>query len=241
MAIEDRVLARDPAFIHITLQARPQRVRRLSFSADADRQMPLAREHPDVPFELREKLDIDLIAGFGHVIAERGHGIGGAPLRAHLAQGIPGTGGDDAKIRLRRSGARTQAPSVFAALNSQHARLFNFRSGLFRTLQQHAVEIHARIDHQRIVEAHADFPRLRRGDRRLVDQLLRSRVIDQVRILAVGLIRETSAAGLLPRELLVEDDGPQSGRGQALRGKGSRRTTAQHGDCFHCGLPAAGG
>ena len=47
---------------------------------------------------------------------------------------------------------RLETPSAAAAFDAQYARLLQLRSGLFGALQQHAVQIHARIDQQRTAQ-----------------------------------------------------------------------------------------
>ena len=60
----------------------------------------------------------------------------------------------------------------------------------------------------------------------LGNEALGSGVLYQKRILAVGLVREPAAAGLLPCELFVEELHLESGGGQLLRGERARGTAA---------------
>ena len=62
VAVERRALPRDAFFRHVIFQALAQRRRRFTFAADADREMAATRKHPDVAFEVRQKLDVDLLA-----------------------------------------------------------------------------------------------------------------------------------------------------------------------------------
>ena len=139
-----------------------------------------------------------------------------------------------------RARAGAQFPSRAVPRDLAHARLFDLRARPFGALQQHTVQIQPRIDHQRIVQLQERLAGLGRGKHGFGDEALGGRVIDEKRILVVGLIRQPAAAGLLPGELLVEELHREAGRGQPLRGECSRRTTTQNGDTFHFFWPAGG-
>ncbi len=163
VAVERRVFVGDALLIHVLLQPRAQRLRRLALAANSHRKMPAAREHPDVAFQVRQKLDVDVILRGRHIVAERVHGVGRGPLGSHVAQRIARARCDDAEIGVELPVPRLEAPSAAAALDAQHARLLQLRAGLFGALQQHAIQIHARIDQQRTAQVHVDSPgRVRR-------------------------------------------------------------------------------
>ena len=89
-----------PRSSHVLLQPRAQRLRRFALAADSHRKMAAARKHPDVAFQVRQKLNVDVILRGRHIVAERGHGVGRGPLRADVAQRIARARGDDAEIRF---------------------------------------------------------------------------------------------------------------------------------------------
>ena len=167
--------------------------------------MAAAREDPDVAFEVRQKLDVDARLVAGNVIAQRGHGVfrRAAACRRRAA---------DCARRWRRCRNRPRRFRRWCATASRDApreissdaRLFDLRAGVLGALEQHAVQVEARIDQQRLVEFQRDFARFGRGQHGFGDQPLGRGVLDQERILAVGLIGEAAAAGLLPGELFVE-------------------------------------
>src|SRR5579863_1355785 len=72
-----------------------------------------------------------------------------------------------------------------------------------------------------------------RADYGLVHQLLGTRIVEQKRILAVRLIGEAAAAGLLPGELVVEQDGLHSSLREPFRGEGTGRAAAQDSNGLH--------
>ena len=53
----------------------------------------------------------------------------------------------------------SQPPARACAFDSEHARLFDLGAGALGALQQHAVQIEARIDHERLVAASASLRR----------------------------------------------------------------------------------
>ena len=81
---------------------------------------------------------------------------------------------------------------------------------------------------------------MRRGEHGFGNEALGSGVIDQKRILVVGLVSQPAAARLFPREFLVEQLHREAGRGQLFRGESSRRTATQNGDTFHFFLAGGG-
>ena len=55
---------------------------------------------------------------------------------------------------------------------SQHARLLDLRAGALGAFEQHAVQVEARINQQRLVQLQLDFARVGRGKRRPLTNLL---------------------------------------------------------------------
>ena len=214
--------------------------RRFALAADAHRKMPAAWKNPDVAFEARQKLDVDLLLRGRYVIAERAHGVLRAPFGADLTQRIARARRDDAEIRFGDSRLRAQAPSTVTPLDSQHPRFLDRRAGALRSLQQHPVQIDSRIDHQRMGQVHLRFTGLRRRDHGFPHQPFRRVVVDQKRIFVIRLVGKPAAAWLFPRELFIEDRDLHPGRGQTLRREGSGRAAAQNSDSLHCFEPTGG-
>src|SRR6266481_8546285 len=71
---------------HVLLQALAQRTRGLALAADPHRQMAAARKYPDVAFQARQKLDVDLHLLARHVISQRRHRVFRRELGSHFAQ-----------------------------------------------------------------------------------------------------------------------------------------------------------
>src|SRR6185437_7308859 len=128
-------LEADRLFAHVLLKARAQGAGRLALSTNADRQMSAAREYPDVAFELRQKLDIDVIALARDVVTESKHRVGRAIFGADIAQRIAGARGDDAEIGLERAVTRVKPPALSATLHASDAGLLNLRARLLRAIQ----------------------------------------------------------------------------------------------------------
>ena len=103
------------------------------------------------------------------------------------------------------------------------------------------IQVVARIDHQRLAQFERGLAGLRRGQHGLRDEALRRVVVDQERILAVGLVGQPAAARLLPGELLIHQDDVHPGRRQLLRRECTRRTSTQNGDSLHLVGSAAPG
>ena len=80
------------------LQPLAQRAGGFAFAADTDRKMAAARKNPDVAFQTRQKLNVDVLLLRRDVVAQRGHGVLARVLRADVAQRVARAGGDDAKI-----------------------------------------------------------------------------------------------------------------------------------------------
>ncbi len=92
-------------------------------------------------------------------------------------------------------------PSTAAAFHTEHARLLQLRTGLFGTVQQHAIQVESRIDEQRIAQIHLHRTGAMCRQRGLVDDFLGNVVLDQKRIAGVGLVSEAAATRFLPGEL----------------------------------------
>jgi len=121
------------------------------------------------------------------------------------------------------------------------ARLLDLRAGALGALQEHVIQVVARVDQQRIVKFESSLAGVRRAQNCLGDEALGRRVVDQERILTVGLVSQSAAAGLFPGELFVEQEHAHPGRSQLLGGESSRRTAAQDGHLLHCYCFFAGG
>jgi hypothetical protein len=118
-------------------------------------------------------------------------------------------------------------------LETQHALLLNLRAGGFGAAQKHAVQVEARIDHQRPAQLHFEAARFGRGEHGVGYKLFRGIVFDQVRILGVGLIGHPAAAGFFPRQFFVEDNRAQAGTRQAFRRRCAGRSASENSDCLH--------
>src|SRR3954451_22840773 len=101
MAVKRCAFPGHAALGHILFEAPAKRGGGLTFTADADGEMPATREDPDIAFEMREELDVDALLLAGDVIPEGGHRIIGPKLRPDVAQRIAGAGRDDAEIGIR--------------------------------------------------------------------------------------------------------------------------------------------
>ena len=65
-----------------------------------------------------------------------------------------------------------QTPAVFALLNAHDAGFLDGGSGALGSFEEHAIQVHARVDDQRVVERHFGFARVVGSDDgfdRLVD------------------------------------------------------------------------
>ena len=147
-----------PLLGHVAFQPPAQRLRRLALAADAHREMAAAGKDPDVAFELRQKLDVDVRPARRDVVAERGHRIRRGQLGPDVAQRIARAGGDDAEIGVCDAAGlvRSRQP-LRCARCSSHARLFDLRAGALGALEQQPVQIEARIDQQRLGRASASL------------------------------------------------------------------------------------
>ena len=158
MAVERRALPTDAASRHVGFQPLAQRARRLALAADPHRKMAAAREDPDVAFQVRQKLYVDLLLVALHVIAQRGHGIRRRELRPHVAQRI-------ARARwprcrnprpLCRPPSASRQPAPCRSM-PHHAGLLDLRARPLGPLQQHAIQVEARVNHQRIAQLAASL------------------------------------------------------------------------------------
>src|ERR1700720_4865030 len=107
MTVEFRALPSDAALIHVILQPGAQHLSRRSLAADTDREMPAPRKYPDVAFQPRQKLNVDVILGRRHIVAERAHSVLGAPLGANVAQRVARAGRHHAEISFGHTTLRT--------------------------------------------------------------------------------------------------------------------------------------
>ena len=97
------------------------------------------------------------------------------------------------------AGARANAPAAGCALETEHALLLDLRAGRFGALQQHAVQIDARIDDQRAGQRHLEGAGFGRREHGVGDEAFRRIVFDQVRILGIGLIGDARRRRAFPR------------------------------------------
>src|SRR5260370_28272676 len=200
--------------------------------------MAAARESPDIAFEIRQKLDIDVVLRGRNVVAERVHGVGRGPLRADVAQRIARSGSDDAKVGLKRTVLGFEQPAAAGALDFEHARFRELRSSLLGALEQHVIEIESRVDNQRTGESHLNGARFRRGEVGVGNDFLGRVVFEQKRILMISLVGESAAAGFFPGQLFIEDERFEAGIGETFCSEGSGRPAAQDGDALHLDFPA---
>src|SRR5437868_3650053 len=107
--------------------------------------MPAPRKHPDVTFELGQKLNIDALAITGDVIPEGAHRVARSQLGSKGAQRIPRAGGEHAVVRLHGAGLCAELPAEARAFDIQDARLLELRAGTLGAVEQHRVEIVAGV------------------------------------------------------------------------------------------------
>src|SRR3954452_14020029 len=98
--------------------------------------MPGAREYPDVAFEIRQELNVDMLLVAGDKITERVHRVLGGVLGAVVAQRIGSARRDDAVIGGDIAATSANAPTGGRALNAEHALLFNLRARGFGPAQE---------------------------------------------------------------------------------------------------------
>jgi len=101
-------------------------------------------------------------------------------------------------------------------------------------VEQHAVQVESRVNENRLAQSQRHISGFGSREHRFSNQFLGRAVVDQKRILTVGFVRQAAAAGFLPGELLVEDDGLEPGGAELLGGKRARRSSSQNGDALHC-------
>ena len=241
MAVELAVLPADAALFEERFQACPQRLGRHALAAYAGRQMAAARKHPEVAFELRQELNVDVLLLLRQVVAQRVHGVARTPLGADVAQPVARASGNDAEVSLDGPLVGLQQPAVVPGDRLEDARLLDAGAGTLGPLQQHAVQIETRVDDQRMAQPQARPADPGGGQPCLADQPLRPVVLDQEGIAAVGLVGQAAAAGLLPGQLLVEEDGVQTRLRDPLGGKRAGRTSSQHDDALHFLVPVSPG
>ena len=233
VAVEGCILIRDALLVHVAFQARPQRMRRLALAANAHRQMSAAREHPDVALQIRQELDVDVVLRRGHKITQRVHGVGGGPLGANVAQRIARAGGDDAEVGIEHAMPGLETPATSAALDSKHARFFQLRPGILGAIQQHAVQIHPRIDQQGLAQIHFHSAGARGCQTGLADDPFRNGVLHKEWITGIGFVSQPAAAWFLPCQLLIQNNRFYARSRQALCREGSSRTAPEDGNFFH--------
>src|ERR1035437_517061 len=150
-------------------------------------------------------------------------------------------GSHDAESRFHLAARRLQAPPRALPRHARHARFFDLRPRPLGPLQQHAVQIVARINHQRVARLQRHLARLGRCQHALRDHPLRGGILNQKRILAVCFMRQRPAARLFPGELLIIQNHAEPGRCQLFRRVGPRRTATQDCDSLHFFFLPAGG
>src|SRR5579859_4940557 len=92
-----------------------------------------------------------------HEVAKRVHRIRGSPLGSHVAQRIARTSSDNAEVCVQNSMPGLKTPPTASAFDPENTGLFQLRAGILGAIEQHAIEIHPRIDEQRLTEVHLDF------------------------------------------------------------------------------------
>ncbi len=192
--------------------------------------MAAARKDPDVAFKLRQELNIDAFTIARNVVAQSAHGVTRGERRSDAAQGIAGAGCDQAVIRVHNPDFRAQRPACIRAIDVQDARFFDLRSRALGAFEQHSVEIETGVNEQRLIESEGDGSASRGGKDGFADGLARRCVVREKRVLGIRFIRQASAAGLLPGEFLVEEDGVNTSGCEALGREGARGSTAENRD-----------
>src|SRR5581483_4112509 len=180
--------------------------------------MSLARKDPDVSFQVREKLNIDVRLIAGYEIPERIHRVLRGILSSHVPQRIARTRGHNAVIRVDAAGSCANLPAGASPVQPQNPSFLYLRSGIFRTAKQHPVQFQARIDYDGAIQLHLYAPSFGRGNQRVGYKLSWSVVLQQIRILAVCLVGDPAATGLLPCQFFIDNDRAQSGARKSLSG-----------------------
>src|SRR5258708_10637322 len=111
--------------------------------------MAATREYPDVSLEIRQELNLDVLAIRRHEIAERVHRVVARPLGSHIAQRVARARSDHAGLGFERAVAGLETPTITLALDIEDSCLLDLNPGVRGSLEQHAIEVRPRIDDQR--------------------------------------------------------------------------------------------
>ena len=124
--------------------------------------------------------------------------------------------GDNAIIGIDRPGTGANLPVVRAAVEAQHAFLFDLGAGRFGTVEEHAVQINARVNEQRARQLHLEGTGSGRGEHGIGDNLFGRVVFQQIGILRIRFIGDAATAWFFPCELFIKDDCSEAGAGQTF-------------------------
>ena len=147
---------------------------------------------------------------------------------------IARAGGENDEIRealfARCREAHVFARSVFTFVTREQTAC---ASGCDGAIEQQAIQHFARVNHDGM--AHFESRAMAAAGNQFggADDFFGLRGIEQEGIGFDGFVSQAAAAGLFPREALVEDRHLKSGAGQTLAAERTGRTSSDDGDFFH--------
>ena len=166
--------------------------------------MVVARERPDVSFELREKLDGDGIGVLRDEIALGHFQFVALERAAPRHQLISRARGEHEKIRFVPFSLDAETRFRFVDVHAEHAGALYVAARQLRALEQQTVQNLARINHDGMRHLESRAVLLAADELDGMNEFFRIGIVEQKREALNGFVRQSAAAGFFPRQVFVE-------------------------------------
>jgi hypothetical protein len=197
-------------------------------------------EGPEVTGNAFQKLNLDQgtvsrneVTGADHQV------IGGEGLGERRSQRAPRSGGQYQMAGAILALRGVQCPFIARPLNVLHALFANFRSCQPSTLQQQSIQRKPRENREGMMHLKLHASSRRADQFAAAKKVVFNLCFSKEGILLQGLVRQSAAAWLFPRELFFKNQNPASTLCQQRRGQRSGRATSHNSDgilLLHVGI-----
>ena len=192
-----------------------------------------ARKRPQVALEFLQEFHLDDVFLGRHEIAERHFQILRAESRRFRQQLVSRPRREHHEVRSAFFAARHQPHLRVVHVHARHARAHGRASRCDSPVEQQPVQHLARVNYDRM--AHLDPRAMPAAGNQLcrAHNLLGVRSVEQERIRLDRFMSQAAAAGLLPRQALVENCYVKAVARKALAAKRAGGSASDNRDVFH--------